>query len=102
MHSWYLHCVGEHASKSERYLLGKLLSSHGHLEAVSKVNVQYTPGQTIQHQVRQVPVGESVGGGVVCVCMSNNYTCISCMYMYNLCTYASTLKLIGILQLAVH
>ena len=71
MHSlwWYmyLHCVGEHASESERYLLGKFLSSHGHLETISKVNVQYTPGQTIQHQVRRMPVSECtcrVGCGV--------------------------------------
>lgn len=36
----YLHGVDQHASEPERDLLGELSPVHGHLEAVSEVDVQ--------------------------------------------------------------
>lgn len=45
----YLHGVDEHACKSERNLLWKLLTCHSNFEAVSKVYVQNLSTQPVQH-----------------------------------------------------
>ncbi len=54
----YLHSIGEHPGESEGNLLRELLSSHGHFEAVSEVNVQYPSSQSVQHQVGWMPTHE--------------------------------------------
>ena len=51
----HLHGVGEHACQSEGDLLRELFPRHGNLETVSKVNVQDSASQTVQHEVGGVP-----------------------------------------------
>lgn len=47
--------MNEHPGEPERNLLRKLLSCHGDLKAVAKVNVEDFPAQTVQHQVGGMP-----------------------------------------------
>ena len=51
----HLHGVGEHACQSEGDLLRELFPRHGNLKTVSKVNVQDSASQTVQHEVGGVP-----------------------------------------------
>lgn len=49
-----LHGISEHAGKSEWNLLWELLSSHGHLKAVTEINVEDVAREPVQHEIWRV------------------------------------------------
>ena len=50
-----LHGVDEHPREAEGDLFGELVPSHGDLEAVSEVNVEYLAAHAVEQQVGGVP-----------------------------------------------